>query len=69
MHKMSGLNLAWQWQGGCETCAFEELVWDCLFWWFVIKIACIGQCEETGVFVGLYCLGDEMYHFVVLCNS
>ena len=47
MHKMSGLNLAWHWHVICEHVHLRSHMG--LFGWFVDKIACIGQCEESGV--------------------
>ena len=53
MHRISERYLTLTIACSLWTCTFNELVWDCLLWGFVVKVACIGQCEEFGVSVSL----------------
>jgi hypothetical protein len=57
LHKMSNLHLAWHWHDVCEHVHLRSqsgiVCSGGLFGWFVVKIACIGQREEPGGFVGL----------------
>ena len=42
MHRMSNFNLAWHWHVVCGHVNLRSPFWDCLFRWFVTKVACIG---------------------------
>ena len=69
MHGMSGLNLAWQPHGICwhEHLKSQSGIVGTRI--LLLIFLALDNVRNHVFFIGLECLGNEVYRFVVTCNS